>query len=168
VVVLFMPSLFHRNMDTDRPHLRPGLVWTPVPRQPRLVELARRLVPYRSDRDIAAGVQATRDELHGIVALARARGAIPLVIVPQLGAETNEERALRHRILDAGGVPYALAPLDATWVLPHNRHPDARGARAIAAAVAGYLRAHGLEAAVARSLQEPRSTALATGARHGA
>ena len=144
VVVLFMPSLFHRNMDTDRPHLTPGLVWTPVPRQPRLIELARRLVPYRSDADIAAGVTATQDELRGVVALARARGAVPLIIVPQLGPETNEERAIRRRVLDAAGLPYVLAPLDAAWVLPHNRHPDAHGAAVIARAVSAYLQAHGV------------------------
>ena len=142
VVVIFMPSLFHRTMDTDRPHLTRGLVWNPPAAEPRLVEIFRRLVPYRSDRDIADGVAATQDELRGIVAMARARGAVPLILDPVFGRETAEERQLRVRILDAAGLPYVQAPLDASWRLPGNLHPDARGARAMAVDVARYLAAH--------------------------
>ncbi|WP_293903321.1 hypothetical protein [Phenylobacterium sp.] len=142
VVTIFMPGLFHRNMDTDRPHLTRGLVWTPPRRQPRLLEIFGRVAPYRSDRDIDAGVAATQQALGGIVALARARGAVPLILVPQIGPETNEERAIRHRVLDAARLPYVTAPMPAAWLLPNNRHPDARGARVLALAVAAYLEHH--------------------------
>lgn len=142
VVTIFMPGLFHRNMDTDRPHLTRGLTWNPPKRQPRLLEILGRLVPYRSDADIADGVAATQEELEAIAAMARARGAVPVIVVPQVGPETNEERAIRHRILDQARLAYVVAPMPAAWLLPHNRHPDARGARSMALAVAGYLQDH--------------------------
>jgi hypothetical protein len=164
VVVIFMPSLFHRNMDTDRPHLTRGLVWNPPAAQPRLVEIFRRLVPYRSDRDIADGVAATQDELGAIVAMARARGAVPVILDPVFGSETQEERGLRRRILDAAGLPYLQAPLDAAWHIPGNLHPDAQGARAMAVDVARYLAVHGMAPAAAPrpSLQHASGPGRAT------
>lgn len=142
VVTIFMPGLLHRNLDTDRPHLTRGLVWNPPRRQPRLLEIFGRLVPYRSDADIADGVAATQEELAAIAAMARARGAVPLIVVPQVGPETNEERAIRHRVLDQARLAYVMAPMPQAWLLPHNRHPDAHGARSMALAVAGYLQDH--------------------------
>src|SRR5260370_16254156 len=46
VVSLFMPALFDRNLDDDRPHLGPGLVWMPAERHWRLAEIARLPPPY--------------------------------------------------------------------------------------------------------------------------
>ena len=51
VVSLFMTALFGRNLDDDRPHLGPGLVWLPAAQHGRLASLAKLLVPYRSRRD---------------------------------------------------------------------------------------------------------------------
>jgi hypothetical protein len=69
--------------------------------------------------------------------LARARGAIPVVVVPQVGVENPVETALRRRVLDEGGIPYTSVPIDERWTIePSDRHPDARGARAIAEAIA--------------------------------
>jgi hypothetical protein len=82
----------------------------------------------------------TRDSLGALVRLACARGAQPLIIVPQFGAATPVEDDLRHRILDEAGLPYVRVTLDPAWHLPGDPHPDARGARAIAAAVAAHLR----------------------------
>jgi len=142
VVTIFMPGLFHRNLDTDRPHLGPGLAWSPPKRQPRLAEIFGRLVQYRSDRQIAAGVAQTQAELRAMQALAQARGAAFVILTPQVGPESAEERTIRRRVLDDAGLPYVVAPMPAGWLLPHNRHPDARGARAMAAAVAAYLGDH--------------------------
>src|SRR5437016_1160903 len=49
VVSLFAPSIFDRNLDDDRPHLGPGLVWLPPAQHWRLTTIARRLIGYRSE-----------------------------------------------------------------------------------------------------------------------
>jgi hypothetical protein len=142
VVSLFTPALFDRNLDDDRPHLGPGLVWLPAEHRWRLSALARLLVPYRSDEVIEHGVTATRAVLGATVDLARAHGAVPLIVTPQFGPEEAGERVLRHRILDDAGLPYLHVELDPSWRFWWNRHPDPRAARAIAAAVAARLRTH--------------------------
>lgn len=136
VVSIFMPVLFGRNLDDDRPRLGPGLAWLPAARHARLVSLARLFVPYRSSDQIAQGIALTREVLRATADLARARGARPLLIVPHIGPEDPVEADLRRRVLDEGHVPYLAVPLDAGWEIgPSDRHPDARGARAIAEAI---------------------------------
>ena len=140
VVSLFMTALFGRNLDDDRPHLGPGLVWLPAEQRWRLASIAKLLAPYRSDEAIERGVTVTREVLRATVELARARGATPLIIVPQFGHEEQTEQALRHRILDETGLSYVWVEIDAAWRLPWDRHPNPRAAHAIAAAVAARLR----------------------------
>jgi len=140
VVTLFTPVLFDRNLNDVRPHLGPGLVWLPPAHRWRLATIAKFLVPYRSEETIERGVMVTRDVLLATVELARARGAAPIIIVPQFTPEEPEERALRRRILDETGLPYLLIELDASWRLPDDGHPDPRAAHAIAVALAARLR----------------------------
>jgi hypothetical protein len=140
VVSLFMTALFGRNLDDDRPHLGPGLVWLPAEQHGRLASLGTLLVPYRTDETVERGVTMTREVLSATVDLARSRGARPLIVVPQFGPEEPAEEALRRRILDGMGLPYALVEIDAAWRLPWDRHPNARAAHAIAAEVAARLR----------------------------
>ena len=140
VVSLFMTALFGRNLDDDRPHLGPGLVWLKPEQRSGLTSIGRLLVPYRSDRTIERGVAVTREVLRASVDLARARGAMPLIVVPQFGPEDEAEQALRRRIFDGTDLPYLLVEIDAAWRLPWDRHPNARAAHAIAAAVAARLR----------------------------
>src|SRR5262249_51359745 len=136
VVSLFMPMLFGRNLDDDRPHLGPGLTWEPAAPHARLVSLAHLLVPYRSDAAVARGVALTRDVLRATADLARARGAVSILVVPQIGVEDQTETRLRQRVLDDGGIQYVPVPVDAGWTVDSSdRHPDARGARAIAQAI---------------------------------
>jgi hypothetical protein len=139
IVSLFMTALFGRNLDDDRPHLGPGLVWQPTVEQSRLVTLAQLLVPYRSRTAIERGITVTREVLRATVALARARGATPLIVVPQFGPEDPAERTLRRRILDESGVPFLLVEVDAGWRLAWDRHPNPRAAGTIAAAIAARL-----------------------------
>src|SRR5438874_2818065 len=75
VVTLFMAALFGRNLDDDRPHLGPGLVWLPASEHTRLVSLATLLVPYRRDSTVENGIALTRDALWATLALAHQRGA---------------------------------------------------------------------------------------------
>ena len=147
LVILFMPALFHRNLEHDRPHLAPGLVWRPAAPEWRLMQIAHRLVPYRSDRDLADGMAMTRQALGRMVAMAKVRGAVPLILVPQLTPETDEEARIRQEALR--GLPYIQVTVDPSWRIPNNRHPDARADARIAQAVTQYLLSHGLAAAPA-------------------
>ena len=140
LVILFMPSLFHRNLETDRPHLTPELAWRPPSDAPRLFQLMHRVVPYRSDADMADGVAMTRRALLAMVDMARAKGAVPLILVPELAPQTAEEREIDARVLK--DLPVVQVSVDPTWRVPNNRHPDARAAARIAVAVAVYLAEH--------------------------
>jgi hypothetical protein len=140
VVSLFMTALFGRNLDDDRPHLGPGLVWQPAVPHDRLTSLAKLLVPYRRDDTVERGVAMTRDVLRATVELARARGATPLIVVPHFGPEEQAERALQRRILDKTGVPYVPVQIDAAWRLPWDRHPNPYAAHVIASRIAARLR----------------------------
>ncbi len=137
VVAIFMTELFGRNLDSDRPHLGPGLVWQHAEHKSRLMALASLLVPYRRDTTVDRGVRVTHETLLAITELARRRGAMPLVAVPQFGSEEPVQRALRDRILfDIPAVPIQLDP---DWRLAWDRHPNARAAHVIAAAIAARL-----------------------------
>jgi hypothetical protein len=140
VVILFMPSLFHRNLEHDRPHLDPSLVWRPASDDWRLVQIARRLVPYRSDRELEDGFSMTRRALGAMVGMAREKGAVPLILVPELTPETAEEARIRGRVL--AGLPYLKVAIDPAWHVAGNRHPDARADARLAEAVAAYIETH--------------------------
>jgi hypothetical protein len=139
VVSIFMTELFGRNLDDDRPHLGPGLAWRPAGDASRLAWLAGMLVPYRRNETVDEGVSMTRDVLGAMAQLARSRGAVPLVVVPQFGRETDVQRTLRDRIF-GGDIPQVLVQLDPDWRLPWDRHPNARAARVIATAIVARLR----------------------------
>jgi hypothetical protein len=138
VVTIFMPELFGRNLDDDRPHLGPGLVWQGAQRAPRLTALAGLLVPYRRDATVERGFRVTREVFLAIVDQARRRGALPLVIVPQFGSEDDVQRKIRQRIL-TGDIPTVLVPLHPEWRLAWDGHPDARAAHVMATAIAARL-----------------------------
>jgi hypothetical protein len=140
VVSLFAPFLFDRNMDQDRPHLGPDLTWLPPKPRWRLAMIASWLAPYRSTEELERGIAMTSAVLRATVDLAHAHGAAAIIVVPQFLPEDPTERLLRRRILDQSGVPNVWVGLDPEWRLPIDRHPDPRGARAIAAAVADRLR----------------------------
>src|SRR5215469_9030154 len=140
VVSLFMTALFGRNLDQDRPHLGPGLVWLAAEQRSRLSALAKLVVPYGTDTTVDRGVTVTREVLRATSELARAHGATPLLVVLQFGHEEQPEQILRRRILDDASIPYVLVEIDSSWRLPWDRHPNARAARAIATTVTSELR----------------------------
>ena len=140
VVSLFMTALFGRNLDQDRPHLGPGLVWLPAEQRSRLASLTKLIVPYRSDKTVERGVTMTREVLRATNELARAHGATPLLVVLQFGHEEQPEQALRRRILYDSSIPYIFVEIDSSWRLAWDRHPNARAARAIATAITSELR----------------------------
>src|SRR5438270_1421904 len=140
VVSLFAPSIFDRNLDDDRPHLGPKLVWLPPISHWRLTALARRFLGYRSEDAVERGTAVTREVLTAEVRLARSRGAVPLIVVPQFEPEEPQERELRRRILEEAHLPYVYVPLDPDDRIEDDGHPDADGARTIAEAIADALR----------------------------
>ena len=140
VISIFMTELFGRNLDSDRPHLGPGLVWQPAERKSRLMALASLLVPYRRESTVERGVRVTHDAFLAMTELARRRGALGLVVVPQFGDEDASQRAFRERILTAE-IPVALVHLNPDWRLTWDRHPNADAALAVATAIASRLHA---------------------------
>jgi hypothetical protein len=140
VVSLFMTALFGRNLDDDRPHLGPGLVWLPAEEHGRLASLATLIVPYRTNETVERGVAMTREVLSATVRLARSRGAQPLIVAPHFGTAAAAELMLRRRILDETGLPYVWVQIDEAWRLPGDRHPNAHAAQALAAAIVSRLR----------------------------
>src|SRR5438067_5053846 len=118
VVTMFAPLLFDRNLNDDRPHLGPGLVWLPARNRWRLATIFKFLVPYRSDEAIERGVFVTREVLRSTIDLARARGALPIIVVPQFTPEESEEREIRSRVLDEAGLTYVWVELDGSWRVP--------------------------------------------------
>jgi len=140
VVSLFMTALFGRNLDQDRPHLGPGLVWLPAEQRLRVSSLAKLIVPYRADPTVERGVTVTQEVLRATSGVARAHGATPILVVLQFGAEEQAEQMLRRRILDNANIPYIFVDVDSSWRLPWDRHPNARAARAIATAIVNKLR----------------------------
>ncbi len=139
VVTGFMPTLFDRNLDDDLPHLGPGLVWQPGVYQWRLAAIRDIMFPYRSTEAIERGISLTREVLRATVDLARARGAVPLILVPEFAPEDPTEERLRRRILDDAGLPYVWVKLDPSWRVPGDSHPDLRAAHAMAVAIAAQL-----------------------------
>jgi hypothetical protein len=139
VVSLFMTAVFGRDLDDGRPHLGAGLVWLPAAGHGRLAALSQLLVPFRREATVERGIAVTREVLGATVALARSRGATPLILVPQFNREDALERTLRNRILDDAGLPYLFIEFEKDWRLPGDLHPNARTARAIALAVAARL-----------------------------
>jgi hypothetical protein len=139
VISIFMTALFGRNLDQDRPHLGPGLVWLPARQQSRLASLAGLLVPYRRDETVERGITMTRDVLRATVQAAEARGARSLTVVPHFGREQPVDERIRRRIFDDAGIPNELVEIDASWHLPWDRHSDARAARLMATSIADRL-----------------------------
>jgi hypothetical protein len=141
LVTLFMTALLGRNLDDNRPHLGPGLVWLPAVPHARLMSLATLIVPFRREATVERGIAMTRDVLRATAALAASRGATPLIVVPQFGREDEHERTLRRRILDDAGLPYLYVTFDDDgWRIPGDLHPNAPTARRIAVAIADRLK----------------------------
>jgi hypothetical protein len=142
VVIPFVPALVDRNLDADRPHLDAQLRWHAAGRPSlRLIALARRAVRYRSEAAIAEGLAMTQSVLRRTIAIARRRGARPLIMVPQFLPEAKREAEFRRMVLDDARIPYLLVPIRSEWRFAIDRHPTPRGARAIADAIAEALAA---------------------------
>ena len=137
VVALFAPLLIERSLDRHRPHLDADLRWHAAKPGWRLEKLFRKLLLYHSAARIERGIASTRSSMRAIVAAARARHAVPLILVPEFGPEQPFERRLREEVV--AGLPYVRVELDPRWSIPGDGHPDARANRAMAEAVVAAL-----------------------------
>jgi hypothetical protein len=140
VVSIFLPLTFRKDLDHSRPWLDASLTWHPAETRFRIALLARWLFPYTSASDVAQGAASVRAMLHASAELAQARGARHVIVVPRTVPEPPEERIVRETVLDQAGINYLLVDLDPAWHIPDDRHPDARGAEAIAERISAALR----------------------------
>jgi hypothetical protein len=148
VVTLVVPLQIARNVDPRRERLAlldDGSLVTVPPSTGglRLFELLDRVSPHgREALDVArAIVTATAKD-------ARDRGAFPLFVAtnfrePCLHDESGES-SLAHRLFEGLGVTHVSVDLDRAWEVEGDGHPDVRGSRALASAVAAALRDAGV------------------------
>jgi hypothetical protein len=140
VVSIFMTSFLDRNLNTDRPHLDANLSLHPAHTAWRWAQLVQLMLPYRDEGTIDGGVAMTTATLRATQALAASRGALPIILVPAFMPESTAERAVRRRVLDDAGIDYLFVPLDRSWKIADDGHPDARADKAIANAIVTRLR----------------------------
>lgn len=138
VIAVFAPMMIERSLDRHRPRLDADLRWHDAEPGWRLGQLLRKLLLYHSAARVDSGIAATRAGLVAIVKAARAGGAQPLILVPEIGPESPIERRLREQIL--AGLPFVRVELDRHWRIQGDGHPDARANAVMADAVLKALR----------------------------
>lgn len=137
VVALFAPALLERSLDNHRPYLDPALRWHAAQPAWRLERVFKNVLLYHSTARIDDGIARAHASLAATVAAARARGAIPVILVPEYAPEAAVERRLRERVL--AGLPYVRVELDRRWSIAGDGHPDARANLAMADALRFFL-----------------------------
>jgi len=146
LVMTVLPVQLQRNLRDDRPHLvlRGGALEL-APASSVTLRLRNLLVndlPYLSEARLQQSLALTRAILEQAAAGARSRAARPLFVVPSYGPtrplDEHREAFIVHALLD--GLPSLVVDIDPARILPFEGHPDAEGARQLAAAVAEALR----------------------------
>ena len=145
VVTLVLPVQLHRNIQDDRSRLavRDGaLVVEPRSRSPfRLRQVFVDEIPYLSEAQLQRSLKLTRKILLATAGAARARGALPLFVVPSVGPprplDTHPEAFVLHALLD--DLPHVVVDIDPSHLIPRDGHPDPVGAGRIADAIAAAL-----------------------------
>lgn len=151
VVMLFVPAQVMRNLQDSRPHLvlKAGRLVLEQPASGFFARLElrglwRSEVPVLGERALEQGLALTKAILRETAALVRARGATPLFLLPSEGPDrpfaAHREAALWRELFVEQGLPFAVADLDPSWVIPGDFHPDARAARKMAAEIVRALR----------------------------
>jgi hypothetical protein len=146
VVTVVLPAQLHRNLQDDRARLvvRDGaLVTEPKSRSSwRLRQVFVDEIPYLSEAELRRSLALTRRILHATADAARARGALPLFVVPSVGParrlDQHPEAFVVHELLD--DLPHVVVDIEPEHLIPWDGHPDRAGAARIADAVAAALR----------------------------
>jgi hypothetical protein len=110
----------------------------------RLRSIVHNRLPYAGDAALARALATTRAVLGATAAAARARGAVPLFVIPSRGPpralDAHPEAAIVRALFVEPGLPYLLVDLDGDEVIPRDGHPSPSGARKIARAIDEVLR----------------------------
>ncbi len=148
VVAIVLAEQVERNVLDLRPRLRLGAsgaleMAQPTPewlRKIKMRTLWRNVFPYHDDE----AVDIERAVLRASAAAASARGAAPLFVVTNYHTPclpvNGEPPWLFRTLFEEGGLPRLDVPIDPTWKLSDDPHPDARAHRKIAEAVERALR----------------------------
>jgi lysophospholipase L1-like esterase len=146
VVTFVVPVQIERNVSPRREHLELGAggALTVVPPAPPIVRDMQllRLFGLVGPHDGAA-VRIARAIYVETAKEVRARGAYPLFVFTNFRApclhDDSGESSLAHRLFAGLDVPHVSVDIDPAWQVPDDGHPDARGDRALAAAIVGAL-----------------------------
>jgi hypothetical protein len=156
LVTVFVPNQLGRSLRDDRPRLILGeanrLEFLPpatgLLARTQVSALIRDRVPYASTDAVARSVALARAVFTATAREARARGAVPLFVVVSIGPpralEAHPEAAIIRALFIDAGLPYLLVDLDVLERFPVDGHPNAAGARRIAAAIEMALRPFGI------------------------
>jgi hypothetical protein len=153
VVQTFLPVQLQRNVQDYRPRLvlRDGLlVLLPAASGPfagtHLRDLLVNELPVLWEDKLQESLAVTGAVVREVAGPARARGAKPLFLVPELDSQRGLTWLVRTLFEDQG-LPAVVAKIDSAHIMPYDGHPDAEATRAMAALVE---RALGLQVQVAR------------------
>jgi hypothetical protein len=156
LVTVFVPNQLGRSLRDDRPRLilseANRLEFLPpatgLLARSQLAALIRDRVPYASTDAVGRSVALARAVFTATAREARARGATPLFVVLSIGPpralDAHPEAAIIRALFVDTGLPYLLIDLDAPERFPTDGHPNASGARLIAAAIEMALRPFGI------------------------
>jgi len=153
LVQTFLPVQLQRNVQDYRPRLvlRDGsLVVVPAASGPfagtRLRDLLVNELPVLWEHKLQESLPVTGAVARDVAAKARARGAKPLFLVPEIDSQRGLGWLVRTLFEDQG-IPAVVAKIDSAQMMPYDGHPDAEATRAMARLVE---RALGLQVHVAR------------------
>lgn len=137
LVTVFVPQLVRRNGLTSRPHLAlaDGLLVPAPAEQPFALTRLWRDEPYHGDR----ALDLTRAVIAATVRRAREHGAAPLFVVTNVGPACEADAWLLRTLF--AEVPHVRVTLGRGETIGGgDLHPNAFGARKLAAAAAAALR----------------------------
>jgi hypothetical protein len=148
VVQTFLPVQLQRNVQDYRPRLvlRGGSLVLEPPASgffagTHLRDLLVNEVPVLSEHKLQESLALTSAVVREVAARARARGARPLFVVPELDSQRGLEWLVRT-LFDDQGIPAVVAKVDSAQIMPYDGHPDAEATRAMAALVERALDLH--------------------------
>src|SRR5262249_37717869 len=136
VVASFLPAELMRDLDGRHPRLQRtrdgGLQFAPGGPGLRLSHLMHEVLPFHGPE----AVPLTARIFRALADDARARGAVPLVLIPgwgpPRGLDQHPEAWLVREIFERPGIEYVLGDFPTEYLIPGNPHPGPRGAEMMA------------------------------------